>query len=219
MQKRSYVFPGIVVLVCLALLAGALHVFAPGSVTAKDVGAGDFREGDIIFQVSVSSQSLAIQVATRSKYSHCGIIVEKDGRPQVFEAIRTVTFTPLADWINRGVGGHYVLMRLKDPALLTPETLAAMRESGRSLAGKPYDIYFKWSDEAIYCSELVWKIYQRGAGIELVPLRPVGDYSLDNEVVMEKIRERFGDKLKLDEKAVAPADIMQSPLLEVVSQG
>ena len=32
---------------------------------------------------------------------------------------------------------------------------------------KDYDLYFEWSDDKIYCSELVWKIYKNGADIEL----------------------------------------------------
>ena len=40
-------------------------------------------------------------------------------------------------------------------------------EVGRQLEGKHYDFWFEWSDERIYCSELVWKIYRRGLGIEL----------------------------------------------------
>jgi hypothetical protein len=207
---------GFISFLFLALAAGAFHLFGSGPVTGGDLRPVPFREGDILFQPSVSGQSLAIQIATRSRYSHCGIIMEKDGKLYVFEAIRNVSFTPPEDWIRRGVGGQYVLMRLKDPSALTPEVLAAMRKSGGEFVGKGYDIYFKWSDDALYCSELVWKIYKRGAGIELVPLRAVRDYNLDNEIVMKKVRERFGDALQPEEKAVAPVDLMQSPLLEVV---
>jgi hypothetical protein len=216
MRKRSCLLLGFGFFLLAALAAGAFSLFGSCPVTGEDVRTGLFKEGDIIFQPSVSGQSLAIQVATRSKYSHCGIIVEKDGEPHVFEAIRTVSLTPLADWINRGVGGHYVLMRLKDSSILTPAVLEAMRKSGGEFAGKGYDMYFKWSDDALYCSELVWKVYKRGAGIELAPLRVVRDYNLDNEIVMKKIRERFGDALRLEEKVVAPVDLMQSSLLKVV---
>src|SRR5690606_5876902 len=37
------------------------------------------QNGDIIFQTSKSSQSQAIQLATKSKYSHMGIIYESEG--------------------------------------------------------------------------------------------------------------------------------------------
>jgi hypothetical protein len=37
----------------------------------------EIQNGDIIFQPSQSKQSKAIQIATKSKYSHCGIIYKK----------------------------------------------------------------------------------------------------------------------------------------------
>jgi hypothetical protein len=49
------------------------------------------QDGDIIFQTSLSSQSLAIQRATHSKYSHMGQIVLRDGAPYVLEASATVS--------------------------------------------------------------------------------------------------------------------------------
>src|SRR3954469_24265931 len=59
------------------------------------------KAGDIIFQTSRSDQSLAIQLATKSKYSHVGIIYEIDGIFFVFEAVQPVKFTRLDDWIAR----------------------------------------------------------------------------------------------------------------------
>jgi len=41
------------------------------------------HDGDIIFQVSKSAQSRAIQLATKSKYSHVGIVFMRDGVPVV----------------------------------------------------------------------------------------------------------------------------------------
>ena len=35
------------------------------------------RNGDLIFQTSQSAQSRAIQLATHSAYSHCGILFQK----------------------------------------------------------------------------------------------------------------------------------------------
>src|SRR5215510_7764871 len=53
------------------------------------------RDGDIIFQTSQSSQSIAIQRATASPYSHMGVIFFRHGRPYVLEASATVRYTPL----------------------------------------------------------------------------------------------------------------------------
>jgi len=39
------------------------------------------KDGDTIFHTSPCSQSLAIQRATASPYSHVGLIAYRDGRP------------------------------------------------------------------------------------------------------------------------------------------
>ena len=127
--------------------------------------AQDVQEGDLIFHTSLTSQSEAIQLATNSPFSHVGIVTIENGQPMVYEAIRRVSATPLQEWIRRGEGGRYRLMRLK--TALTEEQLSAMRIEGQEHRSKSYDLLFDWSDEKMYCSELVWKIYQEGAGIEL----------------------------------------------------
>ena len=49
--------------------------------------------------------------------------------------------------------------------ILTPETLKKMKQAEEAFRGKSYDLTFEWNDEKIYCSELIWKIYQRAVGI------------------------------------------------------
>lgn len=71
------------------------------------------KEGDIIFQTSLSQQSKAIQLATKSKYSHCGIIFKEGSDFIVLEAVQPVKTTPLNKWIARGEDGKYVIKRLK----------------------------------------------------------------------------------------------------------
>ena len=60
------------------------------------------RNGDIIFHTSRSSQSLAIQRATHSQYSHMGIIYVEAGEASVYEAVQPVKLTRLDDWVKRG---------------------------------------------------------------------------------------------------------------------
>ena len=131
-----------------------------------------FQNGDIIFHTSTSGQSKAIQIATGSKYSHMGIIYKQGDDFFVYEAVQLVKLTPLNDWINRGENGHYVVKRIKNSEkLLTPETVAKMKQIGETYAGKECDLYFEWSDSRIYCSELVWKIYKEAIGVEIGELK------------------------------------------------
>jgi hypothetical protein len=176
-----------------------------------------FQNGDIIFQTSNSSQSKAIQLATHSPYSHIGIVYEKEGDFWVYEAIEPVQLTPLKTWIKRGKKGHYVLKRLKDAAtILSPEVLKKMKSVGEKYVGKHYDFYFEWSDDNIYCSELVWKIYKEAVGIELGELQLLESFDLTNDVVQKKLQERYKSKIPLDEKVISPAAIFNSELLITV---
>ena len=189
------------------------------SVTCRSSQVPAVKEGDIIFQTSLSSQSVAIQRATNSPYSHMGIVFLQDGKPFVFEAISTVRYTPLAKWVARGKGGRYVLKRLIDSSTqLTPVAIARLRSTARSFEGKPYDLTFEWSDRRIYCSELVWKIYQRALGIEIGQQQRLVDFKLDDPAVRAKMRERYGDQIPFNEPVVSPAAMFESKLLQVVAQ-
>ena len=176
--------------------------------------ATPLRDGDIIFHTSRSAQSAAIQRATHSPYSHMGVILYRDGKPFVFEAIATVRYTPLADWIARGDGGRYVVRRLK--RALKPAELEKLRASREVYEGKPYDLYFEWSDARIYCSELVWKMYRDALGIEIGRLQKLREFDLTDPAVKAKMRERYGAHVPLEERVISPAAMFESRLLETV---
>jgi uncharacterized protein YycO len=186
---------------------------------SKKVNDKDFQNGDIIFQTSKSSQSKAIQLATNSKYSHMGIIYENDGQYYVYEAVQPVKLTKLNEWIKRGAESHYVVKRLKNSdKVLTNENLKKMKDFGEKFKGKNYDIYFEWSDEKIYCSELVWKIYKEALGIEIGDLQELREFNLSNDIVKNKMKERYGDKIPLDEKVISPATMFDCDKLLTVKE-
>jgi len=174
----------------------------------------DVQDGDVIFQTTNSSQSQAIQYATQSPFSHVGIVHIRDGKPVVFEARGPVGAIPLQSWINKGIKGQYQLMRPKKA--LKPAQIKTMRKAAERYRGKSYDWLFEWSDQKMYCSELVWKLYKE-AGIELAEPRPMDSYRFDSPVVQEKLDERWGDAVNWKEKMVAPSDLATSPLLTVIA--
>ena len=173
------------------------------------------QTGDVIFQISQSSQSLAIQAATKSKYSHVGIIILKDKKPYVFEAVQPVKYTKLQDWINRGKNKHYVIKRAKSS--LSSEAISTLEKQSKKYEGKNYDLVFGWSDDKIYCSELVWKLY-KAADIELAPLSKLGSFDLTHPAVKTKLKERYGNNIPLDEKVVPPSALFDSALLITVDE-
>ncbi len=182
-----------------------------------DSASAQLRDGDIIFQTSQSAQSIAIQKATHSKYSHMGIIFFRDGKPYVYEAIKTVQYTPLNKWIARGDGGHYIIKRLRDAGrILTPNAVTKLRYVAKKIQGRPYDLTFEWSDDRIYCSELVWKIYDQGIGVQVGRLQKLRDFDLSDPIVKAKMQERYGNRVPMDETVISPGEMFSSKLLVVV---
>ncbi|RZL12730.1 MAG: YiiX family permuted papain-like enzyme [Hymenobacter sp.] len=175
------------------------------------------HEGDLIFHTSQSAQSQAIQLATHSPYSHCGLLYQANGEWQVFEAVQPVKLTPLSGWVARGQGQHFVVKRLRDAATaLTPAALGRLRAAGQPLLGKDYDLAFNWSDRQVYCSELIWKVYDRGLHRQLGQLQQLRDFDLTSPAVQAKLRERYGNRLPLSEPVISPASIFNSPELVTV---
>jgi hypothetical protein len=131
-----------------------------------------------------------------------------------------VRYTPLEKWISQGDDGHYVVKRLRDAdRVLTGEAVARLREAAKGFIGRPYDLTFEWSDDRIYCSELVWKIYDRGLGIRIGRLRKLRDFDLSDPIVKAKLRERYGDQIPLDETVISPGEMFSAEVLRVVVEG
>lgn len=111
------------------------------------------KHGDIIFYTSKSSQSEAIQLATNSKYSHCGIIFYENGY-YVYEASNVVKLTPLSQWIKSGKDGKYVVKRLKKHHIIQ-DKINKFNSTSNYFLNKKYDLTFEWSSDKIFCSELI----------------------------------------------------------------
>jgi len=174
--------------------------------------SAQLRDGDIIFHQSRSAQSRAIQLATKSAYSHMGLLFHRGGRWFVYDAVGPVKYTPLEDWIARGNGGHFVVKRLR-----TPAPAARLRAVGEKYRSKPYDFYFEWSNQRIYCSELVWKVFKEAAGVEVGRLQRLRDFDLSSPEVRAKLAERYGVHVPLDEPVISPAAMFDSDkLIEVL---
>ncbi|MDI3319376.1 YiiX family permuted papain-like enzyme [Pinibacter soli] len=177
----------------------------------------EIQDGDLIFQTDLSPQSKAVELATKSIYSHCGIIFRKGNDFLVYEAVQPVRETALEKWIARGKDGKYVIKRLKSAdKVLTPAIIAKMKQEAEKSMGKDYDLTFEWSDDKMYCSEFIWKIYQRATGIEIGKLQHLKDMDLTSEAVKEKLKERYGSKIPMNETVVSPQAIFESELLTTV---
>lgn len=172
----------------------------------------NYKDGDIIFQATSGDRGKAIQLATKSKYNHCGVLFNENGKWIVYEAVQPVKKTALSAFNSRGQG---TVMRLKNTAL-KPEDIEKLKTVFKGYEHKNYDDAFNWSDDRIYCSELVYKLYHKGLNIKLCEPRKLRDFDLSNPLVKAQLNLQYGNNIPLEEPMVAPGDISESALLEVV---
>jgi hypothetical protein len=173
------------------------------------------REGDLVFQHINSPQSAALELATGSYWTHVGIAFKQQDRWMVLEAVGPVKATPLKNWLAQGDGGRCVAKRWKE---LDAQALTRLRASADRFMGLPYDLGFLWSDERIYCSELVWKMYQEGLGVRLCEPKAMRDHDLQHDLVRRTMLERYGTAVPWDEPMIAPATLFDCPLLRTVAE-
>ncbi|PZP86942.1 MAG: peptidoglycan peptidase [Azospirillum brasilense] len=175
------------------------------------------KDGDIVFQTINTSQTLAIMFATHSVYSHVGVVEMRDGKPMVIEAVGPVRVISLDKWVNQGMRDRVAIARVDG---LTAEQGKATVAAAKAYLGKPYDFYFLDDEKRIYCSELVYKAFQKGAGIPVGTVEKVGDLSVDNFFVRDLIRKRWHNYPPCDGQKsfdACYATVMQQSLVSPVS--
>jgi len=166
----------------------------------------DKQEGDIVFQSLPHADLVdAIEAVTHSPWSHCGILVKRDGCWFVAEAIGEVRYTPLYVWIVRGRHSYIDSYRVKN---LTSQNVQQLKTGIVTLLGKPYDFRYAPDDSEIYCSELVYKVYDRQTGIKIGAWEKLGD--LNWKPVEKLIRSMEGGRLPLDRTMITPVGLTHS---------
>ncbi len=120
-------------------------------------------------------------------------------------------------WTTIGRDSLYCVKRLNDAEkVLTDSKLEGMRDVFAELEGRPYDIIFQWSDSMLYCSELVYKMFGRGAGIELGKIERFGDFHLENDTVQYFINLYFNEPPDLEEPVVTPVSLYNDTTLVTI---
>ena len=177
-------------------------------VTATKAPIEDVREGDVIFQTSLSQQSPLIKMGTRSTITHCGVVVMKEGKPYVLETQKTLVLTPLKKFIARGKDGKYWHKRSK---------LDNIKIKYSSYLGKPYDLAFKFDNGKFYCSELIYDVYLNQLGVELCKPKTIDDYLIFGSHRIPKIKRAMKKRgITMEQYAVAPIDLFNSKELKFV---
>lgn len=174
------------------------------------------REGDVLFQDMDGEFGEAIKLATRSKFSHCGMVLKQYGEIMVYEAVGPVKYTPIKEWVKHGNNKEFTAKRLIKSNLITSETIAKWTKASAKYNGKGYDHIFEWTNDKLYCSELVWKMYKDGLNLELSTPKKLKDFDLSHPLVKKQLAMRYGSDIPYDETVVSPQDLFDSPLLQEV---
>jgi hypothetical protein len=190
-----------------ALIAGLVLSLTIYFLSFND--STSYKDGDVIFQTTAGATGKAIQLATHSKYNHCGVLFFENNEWIVYEAVQPVKKTSLKEFNARGKG---TVKRLSNK-VLSKEDITKLKTQFKKYEHKNYDEAFNWSDDRIYCSELVYKLYSNALHIELCKPRKLGDFDLSNPLVKEKLNEKYGNKIPMNEPMVSPEDIFRSSLL------
>ena len=188
---------------CLFALMGVA-----GGTHAAEVS---FQSGDVVLQASTSERSALIRKASRSPYSHVGLVeVAKDG-VFVIEAVQPVSRTPLATWVARGEGQWVTVLRPKE---LDPKARARVIAAARRELGKPYDARYRWDDERLYCSELVVKAFARGASLAVGRQEQVKSLALTREELAFGVRHGVWPEQSL----VTPGSLAEDEAFDVIAE-
>ena len=175
----------------------------------------EVRDGDLVFHRSRSEQARFLEAATHSPLTHVGVVTVREGAPWVLEAVEPVKLTPLREWADRAADGKIAIRRPK--VEVPPEGRARMEAVARGWIGRHYDLAFGWSDERLYCSELVHKLFLV-AGVELGTPHPLGDFDLSDPAVRKAAEARWG-RIPVEELVVAPVDLYLDTDLVPVCEG
>ena len=116
-----------------------------------------------------------------------GIIKKTKQGTVVIEAVGPVKETPIGAWINRGRFDRFAVYRLKET---NNADFDIVFDELREYYGRPYDIFFSFDNNAIYCSELV-DIGYTAIDIHLGRSQKASSLLINLPIVKSLIRKRI----------------------------
>ncbi|MEZ5018002.1 MAG: YiiX/YebB-like N1pC/P60 family cysteine hydrolase [Flavipsychrobacter sp.] len=192
------------------------------STTVKN--APKFQEGDILFQdLDCGGPCNAIEAVTEGvngwDFSHCGIVVEKEGQLQVIEAYGAVQAVPIDSFLQRYVDSagkpKVVIGRPKDQTIATKSAQLAF-----TYLGKDYDRVFQLNDDKYYCSELVYECFKAANDNEpFFPLNVMTFKAPNTDSIMNEWMEYYeplNTTIPEGEMGINPGAISRSNKLEII---
>lgn len=199
-------------LIAISICAHQVQAMGLGKPLDPPMGAvpsSKYKEGDIIFIQSQTSQAAALRESTGSVWTHVGLLLLRKGNWVVAEAVGPLKETPLANFIARSKNKSYRVVRYKhfDAATMTTALKRVLPKYN-----KGYDIYFEWNQDLIYCSELTYHVMKDVTGFELGRIQKMKEMRLDGPLTQALIKKRLTDtgrELDPEEIIVTPVSQLQ----------
>jgi uncharacterized protein YycO len=173
----------------------------------------NLEPGDIIMQSEGVFIETASRVATGSKWTHVGIVINHKGRNCVLEAIKTITCTSINSYLKRGKDHLFLRPRKK----LSNKAKRKISHAGSRMIGKKYDYKLSWGDDKLYCSELVYKVYLKSLGIKIGRPKKVKYHLLGLTLPIvkfssNKLPHQFKSlsRININDQAITPGSISRS---------
>ncbi len=170
-----------------------------------------YVEGDIIFIQSQTTQAAALREATQSVWTHVGIIVKNKSKWAVAEAIGPLKMTPIADFIARSKNKSHKIMRFKH---FDRKTMLKAFYKALPKYNKPYDIYFEFDQNRIYCSELTYLVFKEVTGFSYGRVQKMKDMRLDGPYAQALIKKRYTDT----GREFDPEELIITPVSQVLDE-
>jgi cell wall-associated NlpC family hydrolase len=167
--------------------------------SGSNVAPSALQEGDLVFQALPHNPLVdAIEGASGAPFSHCGIMHQTANGW-------------VAQWKAQARDRLYVTYRLK-PAY--KEKIPAFIIAAQAMKGRPYDHHYAWDEEAIYCSELIYKAFEKATGDKLGTMQRLGDLNWrPYAAVMEQVE---GGPVPVDRMMITPRAVTEAGQVELV---
>lgn len=161
----------------LILLIGLMSCLKNETTAASSVVPQSLFEslqsGDILFRRGPSIQSGVVMTLDHANFSHAGIVLRQRDETFVIHVVtgeggpNITKVEAIRDYLRLDRATAAIAYRIVDenPSLVAHAVEAAAKYAEREV---PFDSDFDLSsDRALYCTELVWRAYQK-AGLDLV---------------------------------------------------
>lgn len=113
----------------------------------------ELQGGDVILQSLDCYRCDLIRQQEASQFTHIGVIVETENGLEVAQALGRVKVVSLKKFLKQSKRSHKVI-RSHDS--IDSHELTKIYFS--FFDGLPYDSGYRWNDQSMYCSELVYKL-------------------------------------------------------------